>query len=190
MDSIESAKETIRATIAASKVPEDPLHAENTLEWVLRLDAKAGQALRIAALAHDIERAIESRKVRRRDYDDYDAFKAAHARNGAKILRAILDECGVAKPTADEACRLVVRHEVGGDYRSDLLKDADSISYFEVNLPFYYEREGWEETKRRSIWGYRRLSVRGREIAKSIAHDDEALTRLLKETIQEACRKG
>ncbi len=188
MDSIEGAKQRIRATIAASKVPEDPLHAENTLEWVLRLDAKAGQALQIAALAHDIDRAVERRKVLRRDYDDYDAFKAAHARNGANILRAILDECGVAKPTADEACRLVVRHEVGGDYRADLLKDADSISYFEVNMPFYHER--WEETKRRSIWGYRRLSVRGREIAKSMTYDDEALTRLLKEVIREAGRKG
>ncbi|MCZ6626297.1 MAG: hypothetical protein O7B35_19010, partial [Deltaproteobacteria bacterium] len=68
MDSIESAKQRIRATIAASKVPEDPLHAENTLEWVLRLDAKAGQALQIAALAHDIDRAVEKRKVRRCDY--------------------------------------------------------------------------------------------------------------------------
>ena len=121
--------------------------------------------------------------------NDYEAFKAAHARNGANILRAILEECGVAKPTADEACRLVVRHEVGGDYRSDLLKDADSISYFEVNMPFYYEREGWEETKRRSIWGYRRLSARGREIANSMTYDDEALTRLLEETIREACLK-
>ena len=186
MDSIQSAKQRIRATIAASKVPEDPLHAENTLEGVLRLDAKAGQALQIAALAHDIDRAVERRKVRRCDYDDYEAFKAAHARNGANILRTILAECGVAKPTADEACRLVVRHEVGGDYRSDLLKDADSISYFEVNMPFYYEREGWEETKRRSIWGYRRLSVRGRETAKSIIYDDEALTGLLKEVIREA----
>ena len=143
----------------------------------------------VAALAHDIDRAVETRKVRRCNYDDYDAFKAAHARNGANILRAILDECGVAKPTADEACRLVLRHEVGGDYRSDLLKDVDSISYFEVNMPFYYEREGWEEAKRRSIWGYRRLSAQGREIANSITYDDEALTCLLKEVIRAACLK-
>ena len=95
----------------------------------------------------------------------------------------------MAKPTADEACRLVVRHEVGGDYRADLLKDADSISYFEVNLPFYHEREGWEETKRRSIWGYRRLSVRGREIAKSMTYDDEALTRLLKRRFEKLAAK-
>lgn len=187
MDNIESAKQRIRATIAASKVPEDPLHAENTLEWVLKLDPKAGQPLQIAALAHDIDRAVATRKVRRGDYDDYEAFKAAHARNGAEILRPVLDECGVAKPIADEACRLVARHEVGGDHRSDLLRDADSISYFEVNLPFYYEREGWEETKRRSIWGYRRLSVRRREIAKRITYEDETLTCLLKNVIRQVC---
>ena len=187
MDGMERAKQKIRATIAASKVPEDPSHAENTLEWLLKLDPKAGPALQMAALAHDIDRAVESRKVRRCDYDDYDAFKAAHARNGANILRAILKECGVARPAADEACRLVTRHEVGGDYGSDLLKDADSISYFEVNVPFYYEREGWEETKRRCIWGYRRLSVRGREIAKRLTYEDQKLRCLIQEVIREAC---
>ncbi len=186
MDSLECAERKIRAIIATSKVPEDPRHAENTLEWLLRLDPKADQALQIAALAHDIDRAVETQKVRRADYDDYDAFKAAHARNGAKILRAILDECGAAKSMVDEACRLVTFHETGHDARADLLKDADAISYFAVNMPLYYEREGWEETKRRCIWGYRRLSARMKKIAKDITYEDETLTRLLKEAIQEA----
>ncbi len=189
MDSIERAKVRIRAIIVGSKVPEDPRHAENTLEWLLRLDPKADQALQIAALAHDIERAVKTQKVRRSHYENYDAFKAAHARHGAEILRAILDECGVAKSTAKEACRLVTVHEVGGDPRSALLKDADSISYFEVNMPLYYQREGWEETKRRSTWGYRRLSSRMKKIAKSIKYESEDLTRLLGEAIGEACLK-
>lgn len=189
MDSIECAKRKIRAIIAGSKVPEDPRHAENTLEWLLRLNPKTDQALQIAALAHDIDRAVEVRKVHRSEYEDYDAFKAAHVGNGAKILREILDECDVAKSTADEACRLVKLHEVGGDPRSDLLKDADSISFFEVNMPLYYQREGWEETKRRCIWGYRCLSPRMKKIAKSITYEDEGLTRLLKEAIREACLK-
>jgi hypothetical protein len=120
------------------------------------------------------------------DFNDYDAFKAAHARNGAAILRAILDKRGVAKSVVDEACRLVGLHEVGGDRRSDLLKDADSISYFEVNMPMYYQREGWEETRRRCSWGYRRLSVRMRKIARRLTYDDQVLTRLLKEAIRQA----
>ena len=179
MDSIECAKVRIKAIIAGSEVPEDPHHAENTLEWLLRLAPESDEALQIAALAHDIERAVTARKVRRSHYDNYDAFKAAHARHGADILGAILDECRVTKATADEACRLVTLHEVGGDPRSDLLKDADSISFFEVNMPLYYQREGYVETMSRCRWGYQRLSARTKKIAESMTYDNEDLTRLL-----------
>ncbi|MCH8311897.1 MAG: DUF4202 family protein [Nitrospinae bacterium] len=183
MDRIECAKHKIREVIAGSRVPEDPVHADNTLEWLLKFDPAADPAMQIAALAHDIDRAVETRKVRRSDFDDYDVFKAAHAQNGAKILREILDDCQVAKPIADEACRLVTIHEVGGDPRSDLLKDADSISYFDVNMPLYFQREGWDETKRRCVWGYRRLSSQGKEVVKGITYENQTLTRLLNEAI-------
>ena len=182
---IECAKQKIRLIIAGSQVPEDPCHADNTLEWLLRLEPDADEALQLAALAHDIDRAIERIKVRRADFDNYDTFKAAHARNSAEILRSILTACGVKRNIVKEACRLVELHEVGGDPSSDLLKDADSISYFDVNLPLYFQREGWDETKRRSRWGYRRLTPRAQEIVKHINHDDKELARLLREVIHE-----
>ncbi len=185
MDNIDCAKKKIRAVIAGSQVPEDPRHGDNTLAWLLHLKPDAGEALQLAALAHDIDRAIEEVKVRRADFDDYDAFKAAHARHGAGLLRPILAACGVARDIVDEACRLVEVHEVGGDPEADLLKDADSISYFDVNLPLYYQREGWAESKRRSLWGYQRLSARARKIVENISHKQEALTRLLREVIHE-----
>ena len=183
MSNVDCAKQKIRAVIAGSRVSEDPRHADNTLEWLLRLEPDAGDALQLAALAHDIDRATEEIKVKRADFDDYDAFKAAHARNGAEILRPILSACGVAPDIVDEACRLVEIHEVGGDPSSDLLKDADSISYFDVNLPLYYQREGWAETKRRSLWGYRRLSARARKIVETISYGEASLVRLLQEVI-------
>jgi len=186
MDSIACAKRKIRRIIAGSKVPEDPQHAENTLEWVLKLEPSADPSLQIAALAHDIDRAIDEQKVQRADFSNYDDFKAAHARNGANLLRTILNECDVEKTIAAEACRLVALHETGGDPASDLLKDADSISYFEVNMPRYYQREGWDETMRRCMWGYRRLSVRMQGVVENITYQDEALTRLLNESIRKA----
>ncbi len=188
MDNIDCAKQKIRAVIAGSRVPEDPRHADNTLEWLLRLEPDADQALQLAALAHDFDRAIEEIKVKRTDFDDYDAFKAAHAHNGAEILRSILIRCDVEGDIVDEACRLVEVHEVGGDPSSDLLKDADSISYFDVNLPLYYQREGWQETKRRSSWGYRRLSARAKELVNKICYLDERLVQLLREVIHEDIR--
>ncbi len=115
MKGIERVERQIAHVIGHSPVPEDPGHSGNTLEWLLQFDPKADAALRIAALGHDIERAIEGRKVCRGDFPTYDAFKAAHARNSARILMEILKECGVEdEPFSREVCRLVRRHEVGG----------------------------------------------------------------------------
>jgi hypothetical protein len=186
MDEFECVARRIREVIAGSAVPEDPDHSRNTLEWLLELDPEADAALQIAAVGHDIDRAVEERKVRRRDFADYDAFKAAHARNGAAILHEILRECGVADDALTrEVHRLVCAHEVGGDPRSDLLRDADSLSYFDVNLPRYFEREGWEETRRRCTWGYLRLSGRARLIVAGLKLGDP-LGRLMNESIEAA----
>ncbi len=187
MPSLARAERRIAEVIAGSGVPEDPVHSRNTPEWLLRLDPKADPALRIAALGHDIERAVEERKVRRADFAEYDAFKAAHARNSAAMLREILSECGVGDEVLTrEVERLVCAHEVGGDPRSDLLKDADSLSYFDVNLPLYFERHGWEETRRRCVWGYRRLSEPARSMAANLAYPSDELKRLIAESLSEA----
>ncbi len=185
MDELQCVVRRIREVIAGSTVPEDPDHSRNTLRWLLDLGPESDAALRIAALGHDIDRAVEGR-VRRADFADYDAFKAAHARNGAAILREIMRECGVADDAlTQEVHRLVCAHEVGGDPRSDLLKDADSLSYFDVNLPRYFEREGWEETRRRCAWGYLRLSGRARSIVAGLELGDP-LRQLMNESIEAA----
>ncbi len=186
MNSLERALRRIAGVIGGSTVPEDPMHSRNTLKWLLELDPRADAALRIAALGHDIDRAVETRKVQRADFADYDAFKAAHARNSAHILLEILADCGIEDAALmREAGRLVCAHEVGGDPRSDLLKDADSLSYFDVNLPLYYARNGWEETRRRCVWGYRRLSERAKPIAVRLAQPSDELKRLVDESIEE-----
>ena len=129
--------------------------------------------------------ADDERKVKRQDFEDYDAFKRAHARNSASILRKLMLENGISDPKfIDDVYTLVCRHEVGGDPRSNILKDADSLSYFDVNLPHYYQRNGREETLRRCLWGYRRLSEHGKEMLHRIRHDNEDLRQLL-----ELCRE-
>ena len=186
IDSISCAKQKIRAIISKSRVPEDPIHAENVLEWLLKLKPDADEALQIAALAHDIDRADERRKIQRADFNDYNQFKAAHAHNSAKILKTILLECQVEQPIVDNACWLVERHEIGGDAHADLLKDADCISYFEVNMPLYFQREGYEETLKRCIWGYQRLSPKMKQICQNITYSCDLLDKILKETISKA----
>ena len=157
MDNIDCVKKRIEEIINTSPVTEDPIHSKNTLEWLLWLKPDADEAMQIAALGHDIERAIEERKVRREDYKNYDEFKDAHASNSAEILAEIMKECTISKELADDSFFLVCHHETGGTRRSDTLRDADSISFFHINLPYYFIRNGVEETKRRYLWGYRRL---------------------------------
>jgi len=179
-------RERILAVIRRSTVPEDPAHAENTLAWLLRLEPRADLALRIAALAHDIDRALpEGERVRRSDFGDYDAFKAAHARNGARALEGILRACGAPGPLIREACRLVERHEFGGDPRADLLRDADSLSFYDTNLPLYLAREGEAEALRRARWGWRRLSPRARELLAAFRPRDPAAARIVERVLAE-----
>jgi hypothetical protein len=187
MDRLERAARRIEEVIAGSTVPEDPEHSRNTLQWLLELDPEADAALQIAALGHDIDRAVEERKVLRADFAEYDAFKAAHARNGAQILTELLEACGIEDAAfLREVHRLVCCHEVGGDPRSDLLVDADSLSYFDVNLPLYFARHGWEETQRRCVWGYRRLSKRSLPVAANLNYSDLELQRLVDTSLAEA----
>ncbi len=185
MNSIDHVRKSIEAIISGSSVPEDPVHSKNTLNWLLKLKHNADEALQIAALGHDIERAIDQRKVRREDFEQYDEFKAAHAHNSAEILKEVMLDCGVDETLIEQVYELVCRHEVGGDERSDLLKDADSISYFEVNLSHYYNRHGWDETKRRCLWGYKRLSNKAKILAAKLTFENDELRALMRITIEE-----
>ena len=185
MDKISLVKRKIEEVIKGSSVPEDPIHSKNTLEWLLKLKPDADENLKIAALGHDIERASEKRKVRRQDYKDFDAFKDKHALNSANVLAEIMQTCDIDKKMIDEVFFLVRHHETGGTDQVDILKDADSISYFEVNLPLYFVRNTLKETKRRCLWGYRRLSDKGKKIVAELNYQNKEIKSLLKVCIDE-----
>jgi hypothetical protein len=185
MDNIDCVKKKIKEIINNSLVPEDPIHSKNTLEWLLKLKSDADEALKIAALGHDIERAIEERKVRREDYKNYAEFKDAHASNSAKILAEIMKECNISKKLADDIFFLVCHHETGGTRRVDILKDAESISFFQVNLSYYFIRNGVEETKKRCLWGYRKLPDNLKRVVAEFDYQNKELESLVRTCIGE-----
>ncbi|MBW2000289.1 MAG: DUF4202 family protein [Deltaproteobacteria bacterium] len=185
MTNLSRLKKEIEETIASSRVPEDPDHARNTLHWVLRLKPDADETLQIAALGHDIERALRDSNFRRQAYYSYDSFKEAHAKKSAAILRDMILRLDLPDGFAEAVYRLVARHERGGCPRSDILRDADSLSFFEVNLPAYLEREGWEGSEERCRWGYERLSAPRRRIIEMFRYENPEVTRLVKEILRE-----
>ena len=153
----------VESIIRHSSVSEDPLHAKNTLQWLLRLNPHANETMKLAAFAHDIERALPERKVKREDFPDYNAFKLAHARNSAKIIAELMGKYGVCIKDIEEVRYLVAHHETGGCERSDLIRDADSLSFFDVNLAFYAKRNRFQEVVDRCLWGYKRISAKRRK---------------------------
>ena len=79
VEPLERVRLRIGEVIAGSSVPEDPRHSINTLEWLLKLAPGADEALQLAALGHDIDRAVEASKVLHADFCEYDAFNASGA---------------------------------------------------------------------------------------------------------------
>ena len=180
LDAVET---EIEGVISGSEVPEDPVHSENTREWVFRLKPDAGTALQIAALAHNLERSMEGRKVNRDSYAEYDQFKRAHAANSARVLREILVSHDVSVEVIEKATELVRLHEFGGTSEADILRDADGISFFEVNLPFYFARNTKEETAFRVKWGFKRLSEEAKRSVRKFGYENTELQNLFEATI-------
>ena len=172
-------KKKIEDIIKKSSVPEDYPHSINTLKWLLTLKPNADEGLKIAALGHDIERAIEERKVERRDYKNYEKFKDAHALNSAKIIGEIMKDCKINQELIEDIYFLVRHHECGGNSRVNVLRDADTISFFDVNLKFYFKRNDEKETKKRWLWGYNKLSSNLKNIVAEFKYRDKKLKSLV-----------
>jgi len=183
IDLMKEIERELKEVIKKSEIPEDYQHAKNVREWVLRLKLDADTALQIAALAHDIERAISNRKILKNNFKDYDSFKKAHSINSAKITLEILSKFPLNKEVKDKIRYLIENHEFGleNDQELSVLKDADSLSFFEVNLPLYFQRHDIDDTLFRMEWGYRRLSERAKKFLKQFKYKNETLNNLLKE---------
>ena len=180
----------IERIISKSEIPEDSRHSKNTRAWVLRLKPEADIALQIAALGHDIERSITELKIKRENYSDYNEFKMAHARNSAKVLDDLLSKYDLNETIRYKVSNLVTHHEFGGNPEANIIKDADSISYFDVNLPFYFQRNSKGETEFRIMWGYQRLSDEAKSVVRNFSYDNIELETLFRDVVCEVSDKS
>jgi len=173
----------IKEILKKSPLEEDVIHAELVLKWVLELKNDADEALQIAAIAHDIDRAIS--KITESDLknsiDGYVEYKKQHAIRSSKFIVEILEEYKYPSEFINKVSKLVEYHEVGGDPESDILRDADSLAYFEYNIPSYLKRNGEEKTKRKISFMYQRASDKVKERIKAMEYQDKLLDKLIKE---------
>lgn len=148
-------------------------HLVKTEVWLLRLWPEAPEALRLAALTHDMERAFPgSDSPQARGGVDH-AYNQAHAERSARIVGAFLREQGAAEALVEDVQALIRVHEDGGWPEANLLQAADSLSFLEVNVSLFLHRldENDNEQERANIrakfdWMYERIQVpEARELA-------------------------
>ncbi|CAN96965.1 hypothetical protein predicted by Glimmer/Critica [Sorangium cellulosum So ce56] len=141
-------------------------HAIDVWQWMLRLEPRAGVAVQVAALFHDVERLVSEADVRREHRaPDYQAFKDEHARRGAALTRAALTGVGLAQEVIDRIGALVASHErPGDDAELALLNDADALSFFSLNSAGFLDCYGAEHTRAKVAYTLRRLRPEARAL--------------------------
>ena len=119
-------------------------HFQRTIYWLLQLKPDADEPMKIAAYAHDIERAFNpiSMDFFKTHELNNSTYLTKHQKGGAKLMSKFLRKYHYSEKDIQRVAEMIKFHEVGGTFESDLIKDADSISYFENNAPNHIEKFG------------------------------------------------
>ena len=145
----------------------DILHAKRTVYWIKRLKPDADEALLIAGILHDIERAFYGDW--KKGSDDPELLRKHQnmcAREAEKFLKS--ERAGAA--FIKRVKSLVARHEEGGDEEQNILCEADCLAYFEKKALRHAKagkREGRERVMIKKLkYIFKRISSpRARKIA-------------------------
>jgi hypothetical protein len=141
-------------------------HLVETENWLLRLQPEASEALRLAALTHDMERAFpgpDSPKARSGVDHEYNR---AHSERSARIVGAYLREQDADETLVEDVMKFICAHEYGGWPEANLLQAADSLSFLEVNIAFFLQSIPKDDDGRRREdvrvkfdWMYERIQI-------------------------------
>ena len=120
-----------------AKYPYNRDHLLRALEWADRLDASASDAVRLATLTHDMERAFPGPDQPIALTLGDPEYERAHAARSALIVCDWLREQGATDVFISEVDRLIRAHETGGWPEADLVQAADSLSFLEMNVDLF-----------------------------------------------------
>jgi hypothetical protein len=164
-------------------------HLKRTAFWAEKLSPGCDEAILIAAVSHDIERAFVETSVSYQGLKDgfmNPEYLTRHQQRSAKVISDFLRARGAAPDLVKRVKELVLRHEEGGDAASNLVMNADSLSFLENSVARFIAAEvplvGRELVKRKFDWMYQRISS---SVAREIAQDRYARAlRLLDEAAE------
>ncbi|MFA6908325.1 MAG: DUF4202 family protein [Patescibacteria group bacterium] len=180
MSKFDEVQQEVESILPRSPLDFELVHSRLVLKWVCILRPDADEALKIAALSHDIDRAVTG--ITEKDLKDFsklNEFKKEHSLRSAQFIGEILLKHQYPQQIIEKVKHLVGNHEFGGDEDTDVLTDADSIAYFDYNIPSYLKRNGKERTKEKINFMYNRLSERAQQLVREISYSDGEIAELV-----------
>ena len=113
--------------------PYNSTHLLVSLTWLDRLAPRAAEAVRLATLTHDMERAFPGPDAPPIVMNDR-AYEKAHSDRSARIVGEWLRENGADPVLIEQVAALIRVHEWGGSAEANLVQAADSLSFLETNI--------------------------------------------------------
>jgi len=130
-DLYKAAEQFMTDSLTAANNDKDIIHHQLTAKWIKELKPDADDALLIAGLLHDIERAF---------YGDWkagssDADKITrHQELSASVAEKFLKKQEVDPEFINQVKDLILHHEQGGTADQNVLNDADCLALFEDKM--------------------------------------------------------
>jgi hypothetical protein len=119
------------------KYPYNRDHLLRALERLDDLAPGASEAVRLATLTHDMERAFPGPDSPAMSALDDPEYNQLHCRRSARIVTGWLREQQAPEVLIGDVERLILAHETGGWAEADLVQAADSLSFFDTNIDLF-----------------------------------------------------
>jgi kynurenine formamidase len=157
-------------------------HMQRTLDWAVEIDPDASEAVRIAAVTHDAERAYpEGGWDSAVSWNDPE-YNRWHQERCAQIVAGWLREQGASPELTGEVERIVLVHEEGGFPEADVVQAADSLSFLETMVHVIAEWVQSGRAPRQNAEGKARHSLE--RISPALPHAREEAEPLLAAALQ------
>ena len=112
-------------------------HLLRALEWLDRLAPDAREAVRLAALTHDMERAFPGPDSPVMTSLVDPVYEQLHSERSARIVKEWLTSHGADEQLTRDVETLIIAHEIGGSQEADLVQAADRLSFLETNVDLF-----------------------------------------------------
>ena len=114
-------------------------HLVCALDWLDRIAPGTREAVRLAALTHDMERAFPGPDSPQMTTLNDPVYNRLHSERSARIVGTWLRGSGASDALVQSVETLILAHETGGWLEADLVQAADSLSFFDTNIDLFLD---------------------------------------------------